>query len=70
MELGPGGRGITEDTKKTIQNLELPGISFISSTKRFYKNKSYASYLIGYARRNTNGKLKAKWALSLILMKS
>lgn len=63
VELGPGGRGITEDTKKTIQNLELPGISFISSTKRFYKNKSYASYLIGYARRNESGEIQGEMGI-------
>lgn len=63
VELGPGGRGITEDTKKTIQKLELPGISFISSTKRFYKNKSYASYLIGYARRNEQGEIQGEMGI-------
>ncbi len=57
VELGPGGRGITEDKKKSIEALELPGISFISSLKRFYKNKSYASYLIGYARADENGEI-------------
>lgn len=58
VELGPGGRGITEETKKQIEALELPGISFIASTKRFYKNKSYASYLIGYARSDNEGEIK------------
>lgn len=58
VELGPGGRGITEDTKKKIEALELPGIDFISSTKRFYKNKNYASYLIGYARADDSGEMK------------
>ena len=57
VELGPGGRGITEATKKQIEQLELPGISFISSSKRFYKNKCYASYLIGYARPNAEGEI-------------
>lgn len=58
VELGPGGRGITEDTKKQIEALDLPGIDFISSTKRFYKNKNYASYLIGYARADDSGEIK------------
>lgn len=60
IELGPGGRGITEETKKQIENLNLSGISFISSSKRFYKNKSYASYLIGYARENDEGEIKGE----------
>lgn len=57
VELGPGGRGITEDTKKQIEKLDLPGIDFLSSSKRFYKNKNYASYLIGYARANESGEI-------------
>lgn len=60
VELGPGGRGITEDTKKQIELLELPGISFMTSNKRFYKNKSYASYLIGYARSDDSGEMKGQ----------
>lgn len=60
VELGPGGRGITEETKKQIELLELPGISFITSNKRFYKNKSYASYLIGYARSDDSGEIKGQ----------
>lgn len=57
VELGPGGRAITEDTKKKIEKLDLPGIDFVSSSKRFYKNKSYASYLVGYARANDEGEI-------------
>jgi len=63
VELGPGGRGITEETKKQIEALELPGISFITSTKRFYKNKSYASYLIGYARSDEQGEIKGQMGI-------
>lgn len=63
VELGPGGRGITEATKKQIEALELPGISFISSSKRFYKNKNYASYLIGYAREDESGEIKGEMGI-------
>lgn len=63
VELGPGGRGITEATKKEIEALELPGISFLSSSKRFYKNKNYASYLIGYARAGENGEIKGEMGI-------
>lgn len=63
VELGPGGRGITEDTKKQIEQLELPGISFLSSSKRFYKNKSYASYFIGYARNNDAGEMTGEMGI-------
>ena len=58
VELGPGGRGITEVLKSAIEKLDLPGIDFISdSKKRYYSNSSFASYIIGYAKENEEGKL-------------
>jgi Cell division protein FtsI/penicillin-binding protein 2 len=50
VELGPGGRGITELTKKSIEELGLPGIAFIESHKRYYPNGDFASYTVGYAK--------------------
>ena len=55
VELGPGGRGITELLKDEIDSLDLPGIDFISSSKRYYPNGDFLSYTLGYARRNDNG---------------
>ena len=57
VELGPGGRGITELLKSQIEGLALPGIDFISSTKRYYKMASLAPYIIGYAKANDDGKI-------------
>ena len=58
VELGPGGRGITEVLKGAIEELELPGIDFISdSKKRYYTNSTFASYIIGYAKENEEKKL-------------
>ena len=58
VELGPGGRGITEVLKKAIEELELPGIDFISdSKKRYYTNSTFASYIIGYAKENEEKEL-------------
>lgn len=51
VELGPGGRGITELKKEAIEALHLPGIDFIQTTKRFYPNGSFASYIVGYAKK-------------------
>lgn len=51
VELGPGGRGITEVKKKEIADLELPGIDFIEDQKRYYPNGDFASYIIGYAKK-------------------
>ncbi len=51
VELRPGGYRITEVTKAKIEKLELPGIDFISnSKKRYYSKSTFASYIIGYAK--------------------
>jgi len=52
VELGPGGRNITQLQKDEIDELNLPGIDFVESTKRYYPNGDFASYLIGYAKVN------------------
>ena len=57
VELGPGGRGITELTKEKILASELPGIDFIELYKRYYHNGSFASYTIGYAKNNENNEI-------------
>ncbi len=57
VELGPGGRNISELTKKKIEQLNLPGIDFTVNTKRYYKMGTFASYIIGYAKENDNGKI-------------
>lgn len=63
VELGPGGRGITELTKKEIEKLNLPGIDFISSTKRYYKMGNFASYIIGYARPNDKEEISGEMGI-------
>ena len=57
VELGPGGRNITELIKEEIEALDLPGIDFIKSTKREYPNGDFASYIIGYAKKNDEGSI-------------
>lgn len=57
VELGPGGRNITELIKEEIEALDLPGIDFIKSTKREYPNGDFASYIIGYAKKNDKGSI-------------
>ena len=63
VELGPGGRGITELLKSQIEQLELPGISFVSSTKRYYKMGDFASYTIGYAKRQDDGEITGEMGI-------
>lgn len=57
VELGPGGRGITELKKEEIEKLKLPGISFISSYKRYYQNDDFASYILGYVKTTNDGEM-------------
>ena len=57
VELGPGGRGITELKKQEIEALELPGIDFIEDQKRYYPNGDFASYIIGYAKKKEDGSI-------------
>lgn len=47
-ELGPGARNLSQIQMEAIKNLNLPGIDFIASTKRYYPNGDFASYAIGY----------------------
>lgn len=51
VELGPGGKGITELTKEAIMQLELPGLGFIKSYKRYYPNNDFLAYTLGYAKK-------------------
>lgn len=57
VELGPGGRDITELKKEEIEKLKLPGISFISSYKRYYQNDDFASYILGYVKTTDDGEM-------------
>ncbi len=50
VELGPGGRGITELVKEQIDALDLPGIGFTKSIKRYYPKSNFLSYTLGYAK--------------------
>ncbi len=60
VELGPGGRNISERQKREIEALDLPGIAFTSSTKRYYPYGDFASYIIGYAKKQENGSISGE----------
>ena len=49
VEFGAGGKNISETLKNRIAKLNLPGIEFTKTFKRYYQNGDFASYLIGYA---------------------
>lgn len=48
VELGVGGKDLSEIQKEEIEKLNLPGIDFIKSTKRYYPNGDFLSYTLGY----------------------
>ena len=49
-EFGTKGKGLNEITKKKIEDLNLPGLAFIETFKRYYPKGDFASYTIGYTR--------------------
>lgn len=49
-EFGLKGKALSNTQKEAIDALELPGIEFTKSSKRFYPTGKFASHLIGYAQ--------------------
>ena len=60
VEFGNVGKNLTELTKLAIEELDLPGISFTETVKRYYPNGDFASYIIGYAKQYTRINLKVE----------
>lgn len=60
VEFGSYGSKLTELTKLAIDELELPGIDFVESSKRFYPNGSFASYIVGYAKSSEDSSIKGE----------
>ena len=50
VEFGIKGKGLNELTKNQIEDLNLPGLDFIESFKRYYPKGNFASYTIGYTK--------------------
>ena len=63
VELRPGGAAVSELLKQEIESLELPGIGFIQSTKRYYKMATLAPYIVGYARADDDGKITGEMGI-------
>ena len=54
-EFGTKGKGLNEIEKKQIEDLDLPGLDFIESFKRYYPKGNFASYIIGYTKTDDEG---------------
>lgn len=63
VEFGKNAKNLTEIEKKAIEELDLPGIDFISSSQRYYKMGQFASYIIGYAKPNEDGKISGEMGI-------
>ena len=49
-EFGVYGKGLDELKKKAIDELDLPGLDFEETFKRYYPKGDFSSYTIGYAK--------------------
>ena len=50
VEFGIKGKNLNEITKSKIEDLNLPGLDFIESYRRYYPKGDFASYTLGYAK--------------------
>ena len=62
-EFGTKGKGLNEIEKKQIEDLNLPGLGFIESFKRYYPKGNFASYIIGYTKTNDEGITKGEMGI-------
>ena len=61
VEFGSDGKGLSETTKNKIDKLNLPGIEFTKTFKRYYQNGDFASYIVGYARKYQDEESKEEY---------
>lgn len=54
VEFGKAGSALDHDTVLALKEEELPGVLFLEEKKRFYPNGVFASYLIGFAQRESD----------------
>lgn len=64
-EFGSKGKGLNELTKKKIEDLNLPGLDFIESFKRYYPKGQFSSYTIGYAKNEDDENLTIKGEMGI-----
>lgn len=62
-EFGKAGKGLSEITKQQIEDLNLPGLDFEESYKRYYPKGDFASYTLGYAKTDDNGNINGEMGI-------
>jgi penicillin-binding protein 2B len=60
VEFGKAGRDLSHQTKKKIESLKLPGITFRREMKRFYPNGVFASHVVGFVEKQEDKKGNVK----------
>lgn len=68
-EFGNPGKGLTEITKDKIVALNLDGIDFIETQKRYYPKGDFLSYTLGYAKGDEEGNIKGELGLEALYNK-
>ncbi|MFT9598563.1 penicillin-binding protein [Mesobacillus sp.] len=51
VEFGKAGRDISHQAKREIEEENLPGITFLRDSKRFYPNGVFSSHLVGFVEK-------------------
>ena len=66
VEFGTKGKGLSQIQKEEIDKLNLPGIDFISTARRYYPNLDFASYTLGYVKTDDEtGEMKGEMGVEL-----
>lgn len=65
-EFGSAGKGLTELTKEKILELNLDGIDFTETQKRYYPKGDFLSYTLGYAKSDENGKIYGEMGIETL----
>ncbi len=58
-----GAKDLTESEKNKVLALDLPGLDFITGSKRHYSMGQFASYIIGYAKEQEDGTMKGEMGI-------
>ena len=67
VELGKYASNLTSEEKKKIEELDLPGIQFVESSLRYYPYGDFASYILGYVKKDDNGKVDGQMGIEEML---
>lgn len=63
-EFGVKGKNLNELEKQKIDDLNLPGLDFYESFKRYYPKGDFASYVVGYAKdKEEDGDIKGEMGI-------